>query len=71
MLATPDLIALIEQNPAGMTTAQVASAFGVEPNKAAHRLSRASSYGMIRKQTESVGKRTNAALWLPKAKVAT
>jgi predicted RNA polymerase sigma factor len=69
MLATPDLIALINSNPDGMTTAQVAAAFSVEPNKAAHRLSRASAYGMIRKQrTPIVGKRTNAALWLPKVK---
>ena len=71
MLATPDLIALINSNPDGMTTAQVAAAFSVEPNKAAHRLARAAAYGLILKGRAAAQTHpTHTALWLPKAKAS-
>ncbi len=69
MLQTSAIVALIESNPNGMTTKQIAETLCVDIKKAVGKLSKANAYGLISKRRGEQCSRHNTALWLPKAKV--
>jgi DNA-binding HxlR family transcriptional regulator len=61
------IIALIEQHPQGLTSAQAAAITGANPNTIATRLSKLADYGKISRRQVSQRPPANAALWLPKS----
>lgn len=65
-MTTAQLIALIEKNPQGLTSAQAAAITGGRTNTLATRLSKLAVYGKISKRQVSQRPPANAALWLPK-----